>query len=256
MAGYSLDEGRIERLRASLEETLKEKQLPCDIPFKYDILHSTVLRWVKQPTQKMLEELEHEVVRWSECVFGELRVREWRVGKASYRMREDEREDYFAIPVTQHICHRGNVAGPRKELENNLGVLIQRDIQGLATEVDVWYHEGNLWLGHDRPDYKISLEWLAASRRRLIHAKDGRTFAYLLEEAGKRALDLHIFYHTDEDYVLTNKGLVICYPGQPLLPGSLCMMPERASYTVEDLQNAAVVCSDGANYCGNKGLRT
>ena len=159
-------------------------------------------------------------------------------------MKQDEREDYFAVPAFQHICHRGNLYGPVKELENNFGVLIQRSIQGFHTEVDVWYHENNLWLGHDKPEYKITLDWLASSKRRLIHAKDGITFAYLLQESGKLALDLHVFYHTEEDYVLTNKGLVICYPGQPLLQGSLCMMPERANYSEADFQTCFSICSD------------
>ena len=244
LAGYCVEEQAIQQLREKIETTLKEQALPCEIPYRYDILHVTVMRWVQQPSEEQLKALEKELLRWSECTLGELRVREWRVGFASYRMREEEREDYFSVPVQQHICHRGILNTSAKELENNFGVLIQREIQGLAVEVDVWYAEKSLWLGHDKPEYRITLEWLAASRRRLIHAKDGATFAYLLEEAGKRALDLHVFYHTDEDYVLTNKGLVICYPGQPLLPGSLCMMPERASYSPEQLVNAYAICSD------------
>lgn len=244
LAGYSEEEPAIQQLRTTIPRTLEEQALPCEIPYTNDILHATVMRWVEQPSEEQLVALEKEVVRWSECIFGELRIREWRVGRGSYRMREEEREDFFAVPVAQHICHRGVLNTTAKELENNLGVLIQREIQGVAVEVDVWYAEKSLWLGHDKPEYRITLEWLAASRRRLIHAKDGATFAYLLEEAGKRALDLHIFYHTEEDYVLTNKGLLICYPGQPLLPGSLCMMPERASYTPEQLQCVAAICSD------------
>jgi hypothetical protein len=129
-------------------------------------------------------------------------------------------------------------------LENNFGILIQRSIQGHRVEVDVWYKEHSLWLGHDKPEYKITLDWLISCKRRLIHAKDGQTFEYLLHEAGKRALDLHVFYHTDEDYVLTNKGLVICYPGKPLLEGSVCMMPERASYSSTELQQSFAICSD------------
>lgn len=244
IAGYCEDEDRIMKVREHIEVALKNQQLPCDIPYKNDILHSTVLRWIKKPDSMMLLKLEKEVERWSECVLGELRVKQWLVGRASWRMKEEEREDFFAVPVRQHICHRGNIAGSVKELENNFGVLIQRSIQGYQVEVDVWYHEKNLWLGHDRPEYKITMEWLAADKRRLIHAKNGKTFEYLLHEAGKKALDLHIFYHTEEDYVLTNKGLVICYPGQPLLEGSLCMMPERANYTEEDLRKSFSVCSD------------
>lgn len=244
LAGYSDEEEKVMKVRQEIEQALRSKNLPCDIPYRNDILHTTFLRWTAQPTGLQLVALEKEVERWAECVFGELRVRRWTVGKGSWRMKEEEREDYFAIPVHQQICHRGNLTGSIKELENNFGILIQRSIQGHRVEVDVWYHEQCLWLGHDKPEYKITLDWLVSCKRRLIHAKDGKTFEYLLQEAGKRALDLHIFYHTEEDYVLTNKGLVICYPGKPLLEGSLCMMPERASYSPVELQQSFAICSD------------
>lgn len=244
LAGYCDDEEEVLRVRNEIEETLKAKNLPCEIPYTNDILHTTVLRWVQPPSALLLSALEEEVVRWSECVFGELRIRSWRVGKGSWRMREDEREDYFEVPIYKAICHRGNLSGSVKELENNFGILVQRATQRLSVELDVWYHEKNLWLGHDAPEYKITLDWLASCRRRLVHAKTGETFAYLLQEIGKRALDLHVFYHTTEDYVLTNKGLVICYPGKPLLPGSVCMMPERALSSETDLSNCFAICSD------------
>lgn len=244
LAGYCDEEAKLQSVREEIEKALRNNNLPCEIPYKNDILHATVLRWVKQPDALTLVKLEKEVERWSECVFGSMRVNRWVLGKCSYRMRDDEREDFFAVPVLQHICHRGNLTGPNKDMENNFGVLIQRAIQGYHVELDVWYHEKHIWLGHDKPEYKITLDWLASSKRRLIHAKDGKTFEYLLHECGKRALDLHVFYHTQEDYVLTNKGLVICYPGKPLLEGSLCMMPERAQYSIEDLQKCFSICTD------------
>lgn len=244
LAGYSDDEESVLQIRNEIETTLLCKQLPCDIPYKNDILHATVMRWIKRPEPTMLIRLEDEVKRWSECTFGELRVRRWIVGNGSWRMKEEEREDHFQIPVHQHICHRGNLTPGRKDLENNFGVLNERSNQKYRVEVDIWYHNHNLWLGHDRPEYKVTLEWLASCPRRLIHAKDGKTFAYLLQEAGKKALDLHIFFHTEEEYVLTNKGFIICYPGVPLLEGSLCMMPERASYTAEEKEVCFTICSD------------
>jgi len=244
LAGYCEEEEKLMRVREEIEQALKSHDLPCDIPYKNDILHATLLRWTSEPSKLTLLKLEKEVERWSECWLGDLRVNKWVVGKGSWRMREEEREDFFAVPVHQHVCHRGNLNGRIQEFENNFGILIQRSIQGQRVELDVWYHENNLWLGHDKPEYKVTLEWLLSDKRRLIHAKNGKTFEHLLSEAGKRALDLHIFYHTEEDYVLTNKGLVICYPGKPLLQGSLCMMPERASYTQDDLQKSFSICSD------------
>lgn len=223
MAGYSDDEDEILKLREALQDTAKTFLVP-------------LFRWVKQPDSLQLLRLEDEVKRWSECVFGEIRIRRWLVGKGG--------EDFFAIPVHQHICHRGNVNGPQKQLENNFGILIQRSIRGMDVEIDVWYHEDSLWLGHDKPEHKITLEWLASSKRRLIHCKDGKTLEYLTLESGKKALDLHLFYHTHEHYAITTKGHIICCPGQPLLKGSLCMMPEMANYTEEEKFNCFSICSD------------
>lgn len=244
LAGYCDQEELVQKVRDAIEQALKMKHLPCHIPYKHDILHATILRWTKEPDRLALLKLERELDRWSECTFGELRVREWIIGVSSLRQLSHEREDYFRVPVYKHICHRGNLYGPNKQEENNPSVLIQREIEGLAVEVDVWYHEGGVWIGHDRPEYKVTWDWLAASRNRLLHAKDGKTLEFLLQESGKRGIDLHIFYHTEEDYVVTNKGIVICYPGKPLLKGSLCMMPERARYSVADIQNVFCVCSD------------
>jgi hypothetical protein len=38
--------------------------------------------------------------------------------------------------------------------------------------------------------------------------------------------------------------LILGYPGKPILPGSLCMMPERAKYSQEELEKAWWICSD------------
>jgi hypothetical protein len=244
LAGYSEDYEKIMLIRKTIEDTLTSLGLPCEIPYKNNILHATLVRWTKLPDGLTLFRLEDLVKRWSECSFGSIEINRWFVGKASWRMLDTEREDFFAIPVNRHICHRGNMNGSLKELENNLGILIQRDIQGYEVEIDVWYHQNALWLGHDKPEYKISLEWLINSKRRWIHAKDGPTLEYLTLEKGKRALDIHIFYHTTEDYVLTDKGIIICYPGKALLEGSCCMMPERANYTEKDLQKSFAICTD------------
>ena len=53
---------------------------------------------------------------------------------------------------------------------------------------------------------------------------------------------MNIFYHTDEDLVLTTRGDVIVYPGQPVLDGWISMMPEMAP-TVKN-SDACAICSD------------
>jgi hypothetical protein len=236
MVGFTEEKDQLLAIRRAIQDAT---QIPSDTSFSVELF-----RWIKQPDGLQLFDLDTELKRWSECTFGELRVAKWIVGMTSWSAREKEREDYFAVPVQLHICHRGNLQGPVKPLENNFGLLIQRAIQGLDVEIDVWYHEGSLWLGHDAPDYKITLDWLASCKRRLIHCKDGKTLEYLMLESGKRALDLHLFYHTNEHYAITTKGHIMVCPGQPLLQGSLCMMPEMANYTEEEKRKCFSICSD------------
>ena len=231
-------------IREDIELSLKRAGLPCHIPYKNDIFHATFMRWKEEPSQDLLEKLMEEVPRWEECMFGDLRIRSWTVGKASWRMQDNERKDLYTIPLHRHICHRGNLFEKIKEEENVPAILDARDLTNYDVEIDIWWHEGELWLGHDRPETKTTMEWLSASPRRLIHAKDGKTFEHLLSEIGKRGLNMHIFYHTMEDYILTNKGLVIVCPGIPLLQGSLCMMPEMDRVSREQRDKLFAICSD------------
>jgi len=249
LCGYpqdSKDYAAILQLRKSIEVTLAVEGFPYDIPYNNDIVHSTLFRWKKQPSKEMLEQLEAERLRWSECVFGDLHINSWIVGRGSWRQLDYERYDYYKVPLYSFIAHRGNLSGPSHSEENTPDVLDRRDEEGIIVECDVWYKRGELWLGHDMPQYKITLGWLAASQRRLIHAKDGVTFEYLLRENGKRALGLHIFYHTNEDYALTNKGIVIDCPNAPILEGSLCMMPEMTNppYCSSEREKLFFLCSD------------
>ena len=125
------------------------------------------------------------------------------------------------------------------------------DSKGYYVECDVWLVNNNeLWLGHDKPEHQISLEWLSLTHRRLIHAKDGRTFSYLINKSGKAGLDLNIFYHTVENYALSTKGWIIVHPNSPLLEGSICMMPEMTNppYAVEERKKLFFLCSDSYGY--------
>jgi hypothetical protein len=249
LAGYPQDThdyDYIMEMRSRIEETLKKEGLPFEASYTYNTLHATILRWKSIPDETCLEILEKEVKRWEECIFGEMRINTWFIGKGSWKMNVEEREDLYKVPIYRFVCHRGNLFGKQIPSENKPNILQIRDVQHLDVECDVWWQNGKLWLGHDIPEYETTLEWLSQSPRRLIHAKDGLTFEYLLGESGKRALDLHIFYHTDEDYVLTSKGIVIVYPGKPLLKGSLCMMPESAKkpYALQDREKIFMLCSD------------
>ena len=59
------------------------------------------------------------------------------------------------------IAHRGNVNGPRPSSENNPEYLLSEVDKGYDCEVDVWVLDGDIWLGHDGPDYLVSKEFIS-----------------------------------------------------------------------------------------------
>ena len=176
-----------------------------------------------------------QLLEWSECEFGELRMSSWHI---SYNG-----STHVTRPLRRFICHRGNLE--RKELanENNPNLLDMRIADGYDVELDVWYKNNELFLGHDNPEYPITFEWLMQSSKKYIHTKDASTLEYLLLRCGKEGYNPNIFYHTDEHYSLTTRNHIIVLPGQEIIEGSVNMMPEM-SPTPKDTRQAFAVCSD------------
>ena len=49
------------------------------------------------------------------------------------------------------ISHRGNIRGRMESYENEPMYIDEAISQGYYVEIDVWYKDGILWLGHDYP---------------------------------------------------------------------------------------------------------
>lgn len=110
---------------------------------------------------------------------------------------------------------------------------------GFDVEIDVWVMDGDVWLGHDDPQYKVPVQFLYERAATLwCHAKNLTALQFLLK------IDLHVFSHDNDDYILTSKGYIWAYPGKPITTDTICVMPERASYSHEELRNCRGVCSD------------
>lgn len=171
---------------------------------------------------------------WSQCEFGELRMSSWEMYSKSSTIR---------IPLQRFICHRGNLE--RKELptENDPDLLDKRIADGYDVELDVWYKDNQLFLGHDEPEHRITFEWLMESSKKYIHTKNAQTLEYLLLRCGKEGYNPNLFYHTGEHYSLTTRNHIVVLPGQEILVGSVNMMPEM-SPTPKDSSQAYAVCSD------------
>jgi hypothetical protein len=91
---------------------------------------------------------------------------------------------------------------------NNISDIDRHINNGLDVEVDIWAINDFLFLGHDGPEHKVSLDFLTdPSRSSSIwaHCKNIQAL-YRLQTV------MNCFYHTDEDFVLTSKGFVWKYP--------------------------------------------
>ena len=136
------------------------------------------------------------------------------------------------------ISHRGNIQGKEKEKEN-LPQRIEECLElGLDVEIDVWTVSGDFLLGHDSPDYLVPIAFL---QREGIwcHAKNVEALIALVPDP-----KVHCFWHQEDDYTITSRGFVWVYPGKNLIKGSICVMPERANYSYEQLRLCSGICSD------------
>lgn len=136
------------------------------------------------------------------------------------------------------IAHRALLQGPSIELENHPDSIMKALGLGFHAEIDVRYIDGEWWLGHDKATYPTTLEFL--SRDGLwLHAKNLAALEQLT------ATSLNYFAHDRDPYVITSHGYIWTYPGQPLGPRSICVMPEWNMDTDADMiYTAAGICTD------------
>jgi len=133
------------------------------------------------------------------------------------------------------IAHRGNVSGPRTEFENN-PIYIDKAIElGYDVEIDVWFVNNKLFLGHDEPQYKIDLDYLRNDRF-WCHCKNLAALRLLIDN------DVHCFFHEDDEATLTSERYIWTFPNKELMERSICVMPERG--VNGDIEVCAGICSD------------
>ena len=101
------------------------------------------------------------------------------------------------------IAHRGNTKG-RSNRENHPETITEAAKNNFV-EVDVWYEDNRFWLGHDKPEYEITVDFLKNDKF-FCHAKNIHALHKMLEN------EIHCFWHHDDDVVLTSRGFVWKYP--------------------------------------------
>ena len=99
------------------------------------------------------------------------------------------------------ISHRGNIRGPISDKENRPSYIDCALGNGYDVEIDVRIIDNELWLGHDKPQYKITHKWLDCRKDNLwIHCKD--------LETAKQCWEYQAFCHTSDPYTYTSTGKI------------------------------------------------
>jgi len=137
------------------------------------------------------------------------------------------------------IAHRGLIAGPDSELENRPEQVLKSLNAGYDCEIDLWHHNGELYLGHDAPTYSIDPSFLNELGL-WVHAKNLAAFRYLLDTSN------NYFWHESDAYTLTSHRYIWTYPGQDLTQRSIMVMPEWQDATLSNVNSNVCygVCSD------------
>lgn len=133
------------------------------------------------------------------------------------------------------ISHRGNVNGPNKKLENKISYLKKAINIGFDVEVDVWHLKGLSYLGHDKPQYRVSKKFLK-SKNVWCHAKNLEALIFL------KKIKAHFFWHEKDQYTITSNGFVWTYPGKRISKESIVVLPEIFSNKKQFICKG--ICSD------------
>jgi len=103
------------------------------------------------------------------------------------------------------ISHRGNINGPVLEKENRPSYIDCAIQLGYEVEIDIRFIDGEFWLGHDLPQYKIEKNWMLLRKENLwFHCKDINSCLELI----KINKDFNYFCHSQDPYVLTSKNYI------------------------------------------------
>lgn len=137
------------------------------------------------------------------------------------------------------ISHRGNLDGKKKDCENKPHTILNCISLGFDVEVDIWVVNKKIYLGHDKAEYEINIDFLESNRQNLwIHAKNSSALELLNKTS------LNYFWHQEDSYTLTSHHFIWVYPDKKLINNSIAVMPEIANYDLQELQICYGICSD------------
>jgi len=133
------------------------------------------------------------------------------------------------------ISHRGNINGPRRELENKPRYINQALELGYDVEIDVWWKDDGFWLGHDEPQFKVNRQFLQNDKF-WCHAKNIDAFYHMIDDK-----KIHCFSHDKDEVALTSRGYFWSTADSKMTDKTICVMPS----TLVNLPKGVLgICSD------------
>ena len=136
------------------------------------------------------------------------------------------------------ISHRGNTNGQFESYENEPNYIDSAIKKGYDVEIDVWFKDNMLWLGHDKPDYGINFSFIKDRIDKLwVHCKNVESVVYF-KECG---YPVNYFWHEKDTLTLTSHNHIWVYPGKQPIINSIAVMPELKN---DDVSKCLGICSD------------
>ena len=112
------------------------------------------------------------------------------------------------MKIDKLISHRGNINGPDISIENQPTYIENAINLGFDCEIDIWVVNKELFLGHDEPTYKTTIDFLSEYIEYLwIHCKNFESLEYL-----NKIGDHNYFWHQEDMFTITSKGYIWTYP--------------------------------------------
>jgi hypothetical protein len=134
------------------------------------------------------------------------------------------------------ISHRGNINGRVASMENTPEYIDNAIRLNYDVEIDIWYIDGKIYLGHDEPQYEINYDWLNNRLDKLwIHCKNVDSLCWI------KNTNLHYFWHESDTVTLTSKNYIWAFPGKQPINDSISVMPEINN---DDISKCIGICSD------------
>jgi hypothetical protein len=140
------------------------------------------------------------------------------------------------------IAHRGNLSSIESDLENTPSYIDKAIQEGFDVEIDVWFIDDTLYLGHDEPQYEVNFRWFRDRINKIwIHCKNSEAMLFF----NKRSYKFNYFWHQEDMFTITSKNIIWQYPSDIVYENAIFLMPEKfPKLDKEELKNSLGICSD------------